>query len=443
MRCRTRSVLAFLVVLMCGSAGATTFDVQTFFDVADSSPGDGWCMTTIGLCTLRAAVQEANLTPGDDVINLPAEHYILTISGQDEDDATTGDLDVLDNVSIYGEGAEVTIVDADAIDRVFDLHTGILELVGLTVTGGSAITSTTSIGGGIQATGSLLTMGACRVVGNTANLGGGIYGSAATDVQISDTLLEGNSAQDLGYVNPWGAAIRAQGGLSLSSSTVSNNVGAGDGYFAVDAQCYSGAVSVLNTTIVSNQASALGTYNCDVLVLHTTIADNATYGLALGSYDNSHQRTVTNTIVVGHAYDCNMAADAAVSFEYSLDGDGTCAPYSGPGYQSATDPLLLPLRNWGGLTPTMYPRPVVSPVIDTGSTTACYIVDQRGEVRGSDGNGDGIPGCELGAVEAGDLLFYDGFEDSTTGAWSATTGPAATIVETGSQQSTRLEYRAS
>jgi CSLREA domain-containing protein len=50
---------------------ATTFTVTRIDDRADAKPGDGICsISTSGtFCTLRAAIQEANATPGPDTIN--------------------------------------------------------------------------------------------------------------------------------------------------------------------------------------------------------------------------------------------------------------------------------------------------------------------------------------------------------------------------------------
>ena len=64
-------------------------------DAVDASPGDGVCVTaTPGECTLRAAVQEANASPGSHEISLPAGTCLLTIPGPNEDAAATGDLDI-------------------------------------------------------------------------------------------------------------------------------------------------------------------------------------------------------------------------------------------------------------------------------------------------------------------------------------------------------------
>jgi CSLREA domain-containing protein len=47
---------------------STTFTVNTKTDAADTNPGDGTCSILGSFCTLRAAVQEANVTPGADTI---------------------------------------------------------------------------------------------------------------------------------------------------------------------------------------------------------------------------------------------------------------------------------------------------------------------------------------------------------------------------------------
>ena len=142
----------------------------------------------------------------------------------------------------------------------------------------------------------------------------------------------------------------------------------------------------------------------------------------LGSYENDAVLNVGNSIIAGNGVDCYFSASTSVTFDHSLDGDDSCGLIGANGDLPMTDPQLLPLRNWGGLTPTMYPRPLVSPVIDAGNSAICYLTDQRGEVRGGDGNGDGFSGCDIGAVEATDLVFYDDLEDGAVGAWSAAVG---------------------
>src|SRR5438105_6315481 len=105
---------AILVSVVClvhstHAHAALTFTVNSRADAVDASPGDGTCETaTPGECTLRAAVQEANATPGADNINLPSGVFKLTIAGGGEDLGATGDLDVHDGVAIAGIDADST-----------------------------------------------------------------------------------------------------------------------------------------------------------------------------------------------------------------------------------------------------------------------------------------------------------------------------------------------
>jgi CSLREA domain-containing protein len=48
---------------------ATTFTVNSLADTGDAVPGNGLCADAGGLCTLRAALQEANALAGDEIIN--------------------------------------------------------------------------------------------------------------------------------------------------------------------------------------------------------------------------------------------------------------------------------------------------------------------------------------------------------------------------------------
>lgn len=67
------ALLAFFVVAPAPSALAATFTVNSTADDPDASPGNGVCQTSGGVCTLRAAIQEANALAGPHTIqfNIP------------------------------------------------------------------------------------------------------------------------------------------------------------------------------------------------------------------------------------------------------------------------------------------------------------------------------------------------------------------------------------
>jgi enterochelin esterase family protein len=146
-------LIATVLLLPPARAWGATFNVDSTLDVADAIIGDGACATAAGVCTLRAAVQEAGAFPDADVIMLGAETYTLTIPGRDEELGATGDLDLRGQITITGQGLRTTIIDGNQIDRVFDAvfdkasTNARLSLTDLTVQNGHA---GLGVGGGIH-----------------------------------------------------------------------------------------------------------------------------------------------------------------------------------------------------------------------------------------------------------------------------------------------------
>jgi CSLREA domain-containing protein len=105
-------------VVFVTPAHAAAFTVNNTSDAVDATPGDGVCATAPGngVCTLRAAIQEANALPGDDTITVPAGTYTLTIPGRDEYFAATGDFNITSNITINGAGAGSTIIQAGTLE---------------------------------------------------------------------------------------------------------------------------------------------------------------------------------------------------------------------------------------------------------------------------------------------------------------------------------------
>ena len=146
----------------------TVFTVNTTADTIDTSPGDGIAADANGNTSLRAAVMEANALVGDDTINLPAGTYTRTLGGLNEGHATTGDLDIRDDVTISGAGAADTIIDAASLDRVFHVFAdSSLTVSGVTMTGGLAPGG--SNGGGILNDEGTLTVHDSIILANSAS----------------------------------------------------------------------------------------------------------------------------------------------------------------------------------------------------------------------------------------------------------------------------------
>lgn len=101
-------------------AAEATFTVDSTRDESDAIPGDGLCASASGACTLRAAIMETNTLPGVDTIILPPGTYDLSIPGEGELAAATGDLNISDSVTLTGAGTGQTLIDGHGLDRLFE-----------------------------------------------------------------------------------------------------------------------------------------------------------------------------------------------------------------------------------------------------------------------------------------------------------------------------------
>lgn len=106
------SLLTFALVM--NSAFAVTFTVNDSGHVADASAGDGVCATAGAVCTLRAALEEANALVGTDTIVFDANSRTIT---------TTSTLTVGSQLTIDGNGSPTNMITIDGNDGAFDLIT--------------------------------------------------------------------------------------------------------------------------------------------------------------------------------------------------------------------------------------------------------------------------------------------------------------------------------
>ena len=312
-------------------------DIQISTDVPVVCPG-GVVTTTVDSATggsLRACIIWANGNPGVDTLNVPAGTYTLTIAGTGENAAATGDLDITDGIVINGKAGTATIIDANSIDRVFEVLDVSATFSNLTIRNGNVVGG----GGGIavSAAGSA-TLSTSTFSGNTASTdGGGI--SAAGTLVLTNATVSGNTANQ-------GGGINCQGPCTLTNVTVTDNTAPSNGG-GVRQRTGSGSITFLNTIVASNISG--GNVDCD--------------GNFASLFSNGN----------------NLSSDASCDF-------------SSAGDQQNTDPLLGPLQNNGGPTFT-HDLLVGSTAIEGGTNTGCPATDQRGTARP-----DGAL-CDIGAVE--------------------------------------------
>ena len=379
------------------SAGAVTFTVNVTDDVADADTTDGHCDADLASpgdqCTLRAAIQEANTQPGADIIMVPAGTYLITVAGQDDDLAETGDLDILDAATIVGEGPSATIIDGNQLDRIFDIpNSGTpVTISGLTIRNGNPGQGV-PYGGGLFNTG-VLVLTNVIVSGNTAAAsGGGIEN--VNDLTLVDCVVTGNTAV------AGGGGIDNALTAKLSNTTVSNNTADSGGGIANATQ----DMTLTDVTVSGNTATTAGggIYNQVVASLTAVTIANNTAPSGSGLY-NVSDVTLSYVILANNTSDgncTNIGVATVTSKGHNLDS-GTSCGLSGPGDIVSQDPGLGPLQDNGGRTPT-HALLAGSPAIDAGGTDCPPpATDQRGVDRPADGNEDGVAACDIGAYEVG------------------------------------------
>ncbi|MGN6518355.1 MAG: choice-of-anchor Q domain-containing protein [Dokdonella sp.] len=472
-----RLMPALALALATGAAAhAATFAPDTIDDTIDAAPGDGTCADANGSCSLRAAMQEANALAGEDTIVLGAVVYTLTLAGSNEDASASGDLDVDDDLVLQGAGADATIVDAGALDRVLDvrpatgsrhvrirgltLRNGALTLesqppldrqgAGLRIGAGATIElahvdvrdnhlTTFAGAAGIDNTGCLVG-DHIRVIGNTdpAPVGGGSAwaGGIATDGAGSCLVLEDSEISD-NRADVAGALL-LHGGASatLRRTLVANNAARVAGAMHLG---QGGVVQLDNVTISGNAGNPGAILNDDgtrLVVVDSTITGNHASGSItnVGGIQDVHggfgRTELTNTILAGNgpgfiADDCVAARSVGGG---NLIGDSAHCQFDAQADdQLDVDPGLGPLADHGGFTRTHLPG---VNAIDRGAAS-CATTDQRGTVRPQDGDGDGTSACDAGAVEVGDLdaIFANGFDGAAPSAAPRISGkpPAARV----------------
>ena len=353
---------------------AVTIEVNT---LADQFGGD------TSHCGLREAIQAANTEAafggciagsGTDLIHLDTGTYTLTRTGRDEDDNATGDLDVTSSMVVLGANADETTVDANGIDRLFHVHvpssTISATFIGFTAANGDPVGSSTTseAGGGAfwaerQTTLSLSSM---HVLGNRAYKGGGILADNwSTILSVTGSTFSRNSSEYLG------GAVYTSRDFKLTNSTVSGNT----------AGCTASAL-------------LLGGF-VEAFLEASTIVDN--HGIDCSSNFSAPAVWSSGGSNITHAHDTIIAANYSGTIEsncnylqsddYNLLGDVEDCEISGTTTHvlSGFDPMIAPLFDYGGTTPThaLYPG---SPAIAAGD--ACRSIDQRGVLRGA---------CDIGA----------------------------------------------
>jgi hypothetical protein len=253
---RTLLILA-VACLAAAPAGAATFVVDAPGDGRDARVGDGLCATEAGVCTLRAALDEADALPGldrvrfalpgDDVPVLPLDdvrvHDPVDIDGTSQRSGRVAiDFDGAPGLHLSGGGSRVAgllltdysgwglrLSEAGGSDVVGNLVGTNLSASGAATRGDDTVgilveSSGNVIGGASAAT--------ANVVGGNA-VGIALRGDGATGNRVMGNRVGCNASATLALPNGIGVLIEDRadgntiGGVGASGNTVSGNSGDG------------------------------------------------------------------------------------------------------------------------------------------------------------------------------------------------------------------------
>ncbi|HVP09940.1 MAG TPA: choice-of-anchor Q domain-containing protein [Phycisphaerae bacterium] len=410
---------AFVVATggICADVRAATFVVTTTIDAPDANLGDGACAIAGGGCSLRAAIQQANVLPGaPHEIVLPAGLFQLSPLGVD---GINGDLHILERMTIRGAGRDATIIDGMGTDRVFHIYPPVMTLAlrdmtvrnghpadglpggGVYYPGGGELVvervrfagHSSNTGGAVSLDGVSMTVADCTFENNTsAGPGAGIYHSGVGFLNVSNSSFSFQTATG----GPGGAICYYSAGnqLTIVGGAFSNCTGNPAG--AVNCVT-NGPLSVSGATFQSNQA----TFDAGGAIFYSgsggatfsgcTVVGNSSLGIGGGcmincpaggnlSVSDSHIQDNTSNSYGGGLYFAGAAGSAVTIQNTDLTRNKSLGANGGGGmYAGHGGPLTLTNISvvdnssgggGGGLYASGHALATVSNSRFTGNTTA-------------------------------------------------------------------------
>ncbi len=374
-----------------------------------SIPGPTAALQVDGInCTLIDAIIAANTDtaiggcPGgsgaDTLVLRPGSTHTLD-SFYDDFSGPTGLPVITSEVRIEGNGATIRREATAPAFRILAVSSSDLTLHGVTVTGGiGTFDERYAPGGGLWATDSTITIRNSTISGNSGSWGGGIATSGGGPITITNSTISGNTGRGAFF----GYSTRDSASVVIMNSTISGNTRGGIAVWG------RGPTTIANSTISGNTAlirhygggvlARGGEYTSEHLAFDRSIVAGNT------AKDNSQVLAGSFVTVTADNYNL-FGTDGDAGVTGFTPGASDIVPAEGVQLSAILNPNLA---DNGGPTLT-HALVTGSPAIDAIPASAdCGVTDQRGESRPQDGNGDGVPACDIGAYEVGGIPLGDG-----------------------------------
>ena len=329
--------------------------------------------------SLREAIAATNNTSGEDTITFANSLMgeTITLGGSQ--------LVINDSVTIQGLGADQLTISGNDDSRIFSfgsVDAATYTIADITLTDGEVARGdepSPQTGGAIALNnpGDTLIIQRSLISDSAANGGGAIVIGNGAELRISDSALVNNEA------NFSGSAILTGGNVDVEivNSTISGNTSGNNGgaLTVQTAGTESGAMTLRNVTVANNTGNGLvaftsGSSTSTFTVGNSILADN-------GNANFFESGSGANFNSLGH----NLFDDESV-------------PSTMVGDQVNTDPLLEPLNDNGGPTPT-HGLGIGSLAVNMGSNALA--VDADGNALVNDQRGGGFARILFDTVDVG------------------------------------------
>ena len=383
--------LALALLFAATESPAATFVVDTTADEPDAATSDGLCATASGACSLRAAIQQSNSEPGPDTVQLPAGVFELGLMGVPENLGASGDLDVRDDLTLEGAGADSTVIVGSTgwEERVID----VVGAVAVSISG-ARISGSADPGGALIAEDANSQVSLADVA-VTQNQGVGINSDGVVDLlrvtvsenQFGASLYEATIRQSSFYDNPGDALSYSdvssgyltsipKATIRVFNSTLTGSFGSVSWCFGSPpgTTCYHGSRFELNNVTLGRVGIAEEVSGLPVIQTRPKISNSVVLDCD-GPFES-----------LGY----NLIESARPSCD--VTGDLTTTQIDVPAQ-------LYPLADYGGPTLSRPPMPG-SPLIEAanpnapgGGAGSCEFSDQHENARPFGTR------CDIGAVE--------------------------------------------